>query len=203
MSPSLGFRFDADAYRYSKSVDILKDTLSAALRGLRDQRATLQEEYNQYEEGGVRIGEWEDDGVKLWDQADVYAFQIDATDEAIANLYKPYVIAFYHNWERNLARRANLKDKPNHTVLRDALSKMGVTLPDRLDAVRDLTNALKHNSDYFGRKLLKSWEELLPMNFSPRKEENLTDWYELINISGNQMLEIIATVRKAYPDVST
>ena len=68
--------FNPHGYDYGRSLTVLDDTLTAAERGLEERRSTIQAEYDAYEASGKRLGQWEEDG-KIWDQADVYEFDLE------------------------------------------------------------------------------------------------------------------------------
>lgn len=197
--------FDAHGYDYGRSLAILDDTLTAAEQGLEDRRARLAADLADYETSGVRIGEWADGGQKIWDQSDVYEFDIELVDEGLANLRKSYVIAFYHSWERMVGRWADVGSKANHKELRRAVENKGVGPHPRLDAVRDLNNALKHNSKDYGAALIASWPEVLPPGFAlgddyGKDDKVKIDWFSLVTISHEQMREIIVALRASGPE---
>lgn len=197
--------FDAHGYDYGRSLMILDDTLAAAERGLEHKREGLVADLADYEASGSRIGERADDGSKIWDQSDAYASEIELVDEGLANFRKSYVIAFYHSWERMVGRWANVGAKADHKELRQAVQDKGGKPHPRLDAVRDLNNALKHNSEVYGAALLKSWPEVLPPDFGlpdnySKSDSAKINWFSLIAISGEQMREIIDALRASGPE---
>jgi hypothetical protein len=197
--------FDAYGHDFGRSLMILDDTLTAAEQGLEEKRARLVEEFANYEVSGKRIGEWDEDGRKVWEQSDIYQFDLELVDECLVNLRKSYVIAFYHTWERMVVRWAGVGQRANHNELRRGVESKGVRPHARLDAVRDLNNALKHNSRGFGANLIQSWPELLPPNFYVTKnymidDRFLIDWFSLITITKEQMREVIAALRASGPE---
>lgn len=103
-----------------------------------------------------------------------------------------------------VGRWAYVGIKADHAELRRGVEKKGINPHARLDAVRDLNNALKHNSRKYGADLLRSWPELIPEGFTlPGGYEGGTgwvDWFAVILINDAQMREIIAALRASGPE---
>lgn len=199
-----GLGFNVHGYDYGRSLMVLEDTLVEAERGLTQKRERTLAEAAEYEAKGERIGEWADDGRKIWDQSDAYNFDLELIDEGLANIRKAFVIALYHSWERMVGRWAEVGAKADHAELRRGVEKKGVAPHVRLDAVRDLNNALKHNSRKYGADLLNSWPELTPEGFAlPDGYEGgngWVDWFSVITIDDKQMREIISALRASGPE---
>lgn len=92
-----GLTFDVHGYDYGRSLMVLEDTLVEVERGLREKRERTLAEAAEYEASGRRIGEWADDGSKIWDQSDAYSFDMELLDDGLVNIRKSFVIALYHS----------------------------------------------------------------------------------------------------------
>lgn len=190
--------FDTAGYDLERGIGILQDSLKAALDALEDKRRLTVKQYEDYDAGLAAgtiepEGEWED-GLCIWEKSQFFDFDIEMIDETVVAVRKAHVMALYHHWERTIARWARREtliaaevEKPNHGHLRTALLSAGITPHHLLDAIRDLNNALKHNSDDFGAKLVKSWSELLPSGLQSGPD---IDWYEVITLKETDVRQI-------------
>jgi hypothetical protein len=198
-----GLSINLQGYDYGRSLMTLSDTLTATERVIAEKRAGIEANLAAYNAGGVFIGERED-GVTIWEQSDAYEFELELLDESLIVLRKSYVILLYHSWERMVGRWAKLGPKPNHKELVEGMEKKGIKKHPRLDALRDLNNALKHNSKTFGAGLLTSWPEVLPAGFS--LPENYRDpavrpnWFEIITVTPDIIDEVVATLKASGPE---
>lgn len=199
--------FNTFGYDLERGIDILQDSLKIALDALEQKRRDTEQEYENYEAGVAagtieREGEWED-GVRLWEKSQFYDLDIEMIAETVEAVRKAHVVALYHHWERTISRWARLENlipadvaKPNHGHLRNALLGAGIVPHHRLNAIRDLNNALKHNSDEFGAKLLKSWSKLLPPNFQGGPG---ADWYQAITLTDADVRLIAEALKRSGP----
>jgi hypothetical protein len=198
-----GLSFNAIGYDYGRTLMTLSDTLTAAEQGIAGKRAAAELDLATYNAGGEFIGEREE-GFTLWEQSDVYEFDIELLDESLVALRKSYVILFYHSWERMVGRWAKVASRASHDELVAGMEKQGIKKHARLDAVRDLNNALKHNSKAFGKALLKSWPEVLPPGYTlPADYDNPAirpDWFEIITITPDIIQEVVETLRASGPE---
>ena len=195
--------FDTIGYDYGRTLMTLSDTLTATEQGIAGKRAAVELDLAAYNAGDEFIGEHAE-GITLWEQSDVYEFDIELLDESLIVLRKSYVILFYHSWERMVGRWAKVGSKANHDELVAGMEKEGIKKHARLDAVRDLNNALKHNSKACGKALLKSWPEVLPPDYAlPADYDDPAtrpDWFEIITITPDIVQEVIATLRASGPE---
>lgn len=191
--------FNATGYRFGVALSMLREALLAAERGLRAKRSDIEKKLAKYEQSGEFIGEYEDDH-KLWEQSDFYKADIEQINEALADVRKPYVIALFHTWERMaLSYGKPRSGKPSYSDLKLALEAKGVRIHPELNAVRALNNALKHNSQEFGPKLLQMWPELLPMHARENPFRDPDDWYGKIKINDEHILRIIEILKESGP----
>ncbi|GEM_PF-2365813 len=199
--------FNTSGFELERGIGILQESLKAALDALEQKHQDTVREYEDYEVGVAagtieREGEWED-GVQIWEKSQFYDFDLEVIAETVRAVRKAHVVALYHHWERTIAAWARYEkalpegvDKPHHGHLREALLKAEIVPHPRLNAVRDLNNALKHNSEDYGKKLLISWPELLPSNFKPRA---YTNWYELITLTDSDLSVIAEALIRSGP----
>lgn len=199
--------FNTFGYDLERGIDVLQDSLKTALNALEEKRRETDKEYDDYEAGVAAgtiepEGEWED-GVRIWEKSQFYDLDMEMIAETVEAVRKAHVMGLYHHWERTIARWARREDlisaavaKPNHGHLRTALLGAGIVPHQRLDAIRDLNNALKHNSNDFGAKLMKSWPELLPPKLQGSPS---TDWYQIITVTDADVRQIADALKQSGP----
>lgn len=149
------------------------------------------------EHGGEWIGEQDEEGNLLWDQATVLDMHIEAREEALMDLRKAFVMALYHHWERAIQTATGGKPG-NHKGLVKLANEKGISLHPRLASILALANTLKHNSDKYGTALCQSWSDVFGAHFRPRPEGK-TDWYAAIRLTDAHILEVSDIVAASGP----
>lgn len=201
------------AIEFERGMDLLRSSLKAAEESLEANRSETQRKLDEYE-AGVANGEppdeiWEED-VKVWDQSHAYQSDIMMIGDALHTMRKAHAIAAYHMWERAIQTWTKAPPFSQHEQLVALAESKGATMHVRLSAIRDLNNALKHNSEKYGPLLLESWRELFRPLFTKTLDERLkelkdgasksrVDWYGAITISAQQMNEILDALRASGP----
>lgn len=198
---------------FERGLDILQDSLDAATSALESNRQSIQQKWDEYEDAvanGAHPNEvWEDD-YKVWDQSLAYESDIRMIYETRDIMVKAHVIAVYHLWERIVRAWTKAPAGADHKKLVKLVEAKGITVHPRMDTVRNLNNALKHNSEKYGPALLASWPELFRARF--RKDIGVrlakiradpaaskVNWHEEITITADQMNEIMDAVRASGP----
>jgi hypothetical protein len=119
-------------------------------------------------------------------------------------------VAAYHLWERIVRSWTKAPAKADHEMLVKLVEAKGITVHFRMAAIRDLNNALKHNSEKYGPALLVSWPELFSARFREGIRHRLAkisgdptaskvNWHEAITINSDQMDELMDAVRASGP----
>ncbi|UKK84100.1 hypothetical protein L7H23_16255 [Sphingopyxis sp. BSN-002] len=122
--------------------------------------------------------------------------EIDTKVEAQEALRKAFVIALYHHWERS-ARKWTGDDRRDHSKLAIAVEALGDPIHPRLEAVRDLTNLLKHDNDKWGQQLIETWPDVVS---GPRGHAGgRTDWYRAVRLTDAHMTEAFNIVGASGP----
>lgn len=198
---------------FERGMAILRDSLDAVTAALEANRTDTQKRWDDYEQavenGAPREEVWEDE-VKVWDRSFAYQEDILMIVETGDMMRKIHVIALYHLWERIAGAWTKASSKADHKKLVRLVEAKGIAVHPRMDAIRDLNNALKHNSETYGPALLKSWPELFTPRFRDTIEErrkkisanpsaSRIDWHEAISISPGRMDEIFDAVRQSGP----
>lgn len=193
--------FNFVGWVFESGLDVLERSFRTAFDALENQIAKARHEEAVYLEHVQLTGESEierdDDGIILWDKEDVLGYEIEFAEDAGMALRKAFAIAIYHHWERSIRDWTEATHR-SHSDLAERAVEKGATLHEKLGAVRDLVNALKHDSKRLGNKLMKSWPAVFPVRFQPTE---LTDWYEAIHLTNDQVFEVIEIVRQSGPDV--
>ena len=191
------FTFDSVAHSYQETLSILEETLSAAREGLRQKKIDKFNKLSEYESSGEFIGE-EEDGRIIWCQSDIYRYDIDTIDEAILDLNKIYIPAFYHAWERMVIKWAAPKKDFTHIGLKKALQAKSVNTHSRLDDICNLNNLIKHNNSKYAKLLFQSWPEI----FNHRDIIIHSNFHSGFLINDEQMSEIIHALKHSAPPIS-
>jgi len=113
-------------------------------------------------------------------------------------LRKAFVIALYHHWERAI-RASAAGANGNHDKLVKRAQAKGILIDARIGALRDLVNALKHDSDRCGKALLSSWPDIFSPNFQPGTLK--TDWYRAVSLKDHHVVEAFEIVSGSGPIV--
>lgn len=200
-------------FDFERGLSILDQSLSAATGALELNRAAVQKQWDDYEAavaaGAPEDVEWDDD-IKVWDRGMAYENDLHMIQDAHGVMRKAHVIALYHLWERVVRGWTKAPASADHKRLRKLVEAKGIKVHPRLEAIRDLNNALKHNSEKSGPELLGSWPELFSDEFKSGIAERLDkartdpqrpmiDWFEAIRINDGQMAEVVLALRTSGP----
>lgn len=198
---------------HERGLAVLRESLDAATGALESNRITIQKEWDKYEDavanGAAPDVIWEDD-VKVWDQSFAFEDQLHMIDETLDIMRKAHVIAVYHLWERIVRSWTKAPSGASHNKLVKLVEAKGVKVHPRMSAIRDLNNALKHNSEKYGPAVLDSWPELFSERFRSGIGERLervradpdaskVDWHDVITIRPDQMAEILEAMHASGP----
>jgi hypothetical protein len=201
------------ALDFERGLAVLRSSLDAATGALEANREAIQKDWDGYEDAlnnGVPADEiWEDD-VKVWDQGHAHENDIRLILETREIMLKAHAIAAYHLWERIVRSWTKAPAKADHEMLVKLVEAKGITVHFRMAAIRDLNNALKHNSEKYGPALLVSWPELFSARFREGIRHRLAkisgdptaskvNWHEAITINSDQMDELMDAVRASGP----
>ncbi|MBW0151435.1 MAG: hypothetical protein KXJ53_09505 [Phenylobacterium sp.] len=191
--------FNLLGFAFQQGVDWLESGFGTAAAALAQRHAEVAAELQAYEAGvaagGARIGEWED-GVRLWEQDQLLALQMDDLEESLMDLRKAYVLAAYHHWERGARRWTRLGSHAKHLKLVAVTRELGYPIDARLTGLYDLVNTLKHNSGVWASKLASSWPAVLKGD--PAARPGL-DWYHLVELDDRDVHEVCSIVRASGP----
>lgn len=196
------FNFNMLGFAYEQGVDSLETGFTTAAAGLVARREDLHRALEAYEAnvaaGGQRVGE-EEDGHWLWEQDQLLTVQIEDAAGTLQDLRKAYVLAAYHHWERTARQWTRVSGHAKHDKLVAATLSLGYPVDERLAALRDLANTLKHNSTVQAAKLALSWPELLKVDPAHRPD---LDWYSFILLDDRHVCEACEIIRRSGPNVS-
>ena len=186
-------RFNVLGFAYQEGIKRLAEGFISAGAALHDAVAKATAALDAYESdvaaGGQRIGEWED-GVCLWEQSDLLQMRIEDAQD----VRKAFALAAYHHWER-WARRWTRSTHNKHDRLTAQTLQQGYAIDPRINALRDLVNALKHNNPVWGDALTRSWPEVVT---SYRAGVDM-DLYEEIELSDVQVTAIFDVIANSGP----
>lgn len=220
----VALRFNLLGHDFEHGLMILSDSLLAATDALKSKSAQIANNYQKYEArlaaGEPPEGEWDEDGVKIWERSEFFRFDLELINEALNTLRKAYVIAVFHHWERVIRRLTGLSGHETFDRLVESAAARGQPIHARLTLVSDLNNTLKHDSMRAGPKLLKSWPGVFPPGYADRlaKREAAAaaraaqglgdggmhyDWHDAVQLSQEHMDEVFAIVRESGPRANT
>ncbi len=193
--------FDLQGYAFQGGLDVLRASFQCAARALAGVAEQTKNEaigyQNAVDRGGEWIGEQDEDGNVLWDQASVLEMRVEAAEEALMVLRKAFVIALYHYWERSVRLWTDSADDANHCKLVSRALGKRLPIDPRLGAIQDLVNMLKHNNDRWGKKLLQSWSDVFRPGFQALPGK--TNWYEATYLMERHVLEAFDIVAASGP----
>jgi hypothetical protein len=153
---------DMGAYTYSEGLKAIGLMYHAARGALSEQRTDLDamaREYDRHtESGGTPIGEWDEEGNRLWDQEDHYRLQQLVIDDAMEELKAATVIAIYHHWERSIPFSSDSTQRRHDELKKDAHAQNIALHPD-IDALCFCANYFKHGSVKWLKKLVDRWPD--------------------------------------------
>ena len=184
--------WDFQHYVYTRGIDTLKRAYLAATSALQSEIARIETEALEYEtalaNGGEWIGERDDEGYPLWDQSQIYSFEVQDAELAICEVRKAFVIAFYHHWEHSAAIWRG--SAGSHSELVCYCEKQGYGPSPHIDALRYLANFFKHGknskTDWLN-KLRAKYPEFMPRNVDfvfGLSDSDLDDIADIVLASG-------------------
>jgi hypothetical protein len=193
--------FDAQGYWFQEGLKVLRSSFHSAVEALEGGVKNAQSQAAQYsasvDAGGERIGERDEDGHVLWDQEDVLRMRLETCEEALMALRKAFVISVYHHWERWIRAWTGSGHSADHDKLVRRAIEKGLIVHEKLDAVRNLTNVLKHNKGTSGENLWATWSDLFSPDFRPRQRGS--DWYSAVHLRNCHILEILDVAAQSGP----
>lgn len=165
--------------------------IDAALDAIRDYRQHI-------ESGGKVIGEWDEDGFRVWTQDQVLEFDLTSAEEAAMALRKAYALQLYHFWERSAHAWTLSKPNTSHTELVEKTIAAGYPVNDRLNAVKHLANTLKHGNPKHGKMLYETWNAVVALP-PPSNPSMVGDWYSVIKLTDADLRDIGRIVATSGP----
>jgi len=180
---------------------VLRKSAASGLTALAHEVRALERQLADYRRNGEFDGDCDEDGVVLWDRADLLSHEIAFAYGALMELRKAFAIAAYHHWERSVQLwiEIDAPDKKNAREYKDiskAASKIGYPADVELPRVNALANMLKHNSKNSGTRLLQLWPDILlpqAQNFTNPThrvsdvqlgDEHLNEIFDIVSRSG-------------------
>lgn len=142
--------------------------------------------------GGLQIGEWNEDGTRVWDQEQVLEFDAESMNLAARAHRHAFVVAIYHHWERAAWVWAGRPAKVDHARLARWTRDRGYPVDDRLEPVRHLTNLLKHDNPRWAGMVFKVWPEVLPWYPLDHRPRSFAEEVFLTDDHVREVLEIVA-----------
>ena len=188
-------------YHFERGISALEKGYIAARDSLDNEIKRVDAEAEAYEkslsEGGEWIGETDEDGRTLWDQSQVYEQEISEIYLASSEVRKAFIIALYHFWEDSVARWMKRDGKQ---ILHSDMEKFCISegygpLTD-LDAVRHLTNHLKHGRNS-GTDWLAALNKKYP-SFLPTRQSPFSGFYRDA-VGEDTLYKVIAAISASGP----
>jgi hypothetical protein len=199
----VAFYFDFSAYEFQQGLRAIELMWTAAIEALRVQDAEVVRKMNEYNkhlaEGGMPIGEWEDDHL-LWDLDGKLQLDRVAISEAQFELHAATTIALYHHWERHVPN-PKLTANRDYRSLRCDLSKSGAAMHDDFEALYRSANYLKHGSSKHLLALSNSFAHRFRTLSNVPKEQNQT-WVRKIGLEAEHVNWFIQIVRQSQRPVT-
>ncbi len=189
--------FSVHGWMYESGIDCLRDSFTAAAKGIQDKRREETEAWEalvQSEDYRDQL-EFAEDGSTLFDPADVYNYKMETLEEAYAELRKAFAMAIYHYWERKIRVFCKLSDG-KHAELEAAAEKLGIEIPADFGRVHRLANALKHNNRGSLNALHRVWSEVSGVLFEARGHR---DWYAGIVLNDEHIYYLFDLTKQAGP----
>jgi hypothetical protein len=199
------FTFNLLGYSYQSSLRTLRLSYDSAREALENEVERAAESafaYQQAQEQGAEfVGEKDEEGYTVWDQQDVLNYQHEMAQDALRSLRRAYAISLYHQWERGARAWTEAKKDAKHDELVAAVEALGIRVDPRLHILRMAANVLKHDSDYWGQKLIEADSALI--GGVTLKIANVTDWYEAVVISEERVTGFFDAVQASGPTADT
>jgi hypothetical protein len=178
-------------WQFDRAIETLRRGYIEAIAALDRELDKVQTDLLEYEEsvrnGAEPVGEWDEDGFVLWDQARMLQLEVETLDGARMALRKAIVIQLYHLWERSARQFTKGRQDDSHAKLVGRLAAIQCGVHDRLVAVQHLVNTLKHGSGKSGNRLAEAWPEVV------RSTVAFDDWYDRVTLSDGDV-EAIAEI---------
>jgi hypothetical protein len=182
-------------YAFDSGLGILREGYKSAAAALRADIERVKAEAAAYEASDEFIGERDDDGYVLWEQNQVLDMQRETAEEALMAFRRAYAIVLYHFWEREIRTFTESGASADHEKLVKRAGEKGFPIDARLNAVRDLANALKHNK---GANLQASWPEVLTLHARTGQPRN---WYDAIQPTDEHLTEAFEIIAGSGPQI--
>jgi len=189
-------------YTFQEGINVLRQSFISARDALNRDVELAREEAIGYQEsvdqGLIEPDIEYEDGIAILDHADVLQMHVETAEDGAMALRKAFVIAAYHLWERS-ARGWTKSEHGKHPKLIALTLAQGYPISQKLDAVRDLVNLLKHAREKWGIDLMASWPQVFAPSFqgSPK-----TDWYEAVSLTDEHVFEVFETLADSGPTTS-
>lgn len=194
------FNFDLRGYVFLSGIDVLRQSFASArealVRDIHRSRKAIAEHEEALARGEPWVGERDDEGNIIWDQAQVLDLDVEIAEDAAAALRKAFAISLYHHWERSALIWTG-RTNENHDKLCLLVTAQGIPIDPKLGAVRDLVNLLKHSNEKWGTALQSSWSSMFRSSF--RLGQVRTDWYDAVQITDQHMMEIFEIITASGP----
>lgn len=187
--------FDMRGYAFKAGLDVLREGYASASKALTADVERVKSEATAYEASDEFIGEHDDEGNLLWEQGQVLNMQQETAEEALMALRKAFVLVLYHHWERAIRAYTGSGKSADHEKLVRRARDNGFPVDGRLDVVRDLANALKHDK---GARLQESWPEVLTLG---ARSHQPRDWYEAIRLEDTHVVEVFEIIAQSGPKI--
>jgi len=197
--------FNMEGYAFESGLKVLRDSYLAANIALAEAEGRACDALTSYEEDVAKTGQWigevdDETGCVIWDHADHLRFDIENSRLAAWAMRNAFVLAAYHHWERAALVWSGNPDA-RFPELVAATTRRGYSVHDRLQQVRVLANAIKHNKDHSGDRLSAAWPAVLRPGF--RKHPIRTDWYDAIQLDAQTMEDVFEIVAGSGPTADT
>lgn len=199
----VNLRVNMQAVFFASGLDVIEQGYNAAVSGIGREINRRKVAYSDYlrslESGIPPTEERDEDGNLIWSLDQFLEAEIEIAEEALKSFRNAYAVAIYHHWERS-ALQWTAKKSERHDKLVQLVRAMGYPIAERLNAVRDLVNLLKHNNSRWGIELYESWRDVFPDNFRVPEDGALqTSWYDAVALNADHINLILETIRKSGP----
>jgi hypothetical protein len=198
----VSLNFSVVGYKYQRGLDALIASYhhsNSALTDRAHRNLVLEAQYGDLiEQGGPEIGEWDEDGFRVWSQDQVLALDVEIAEAAVGELRKAFLIAIYHHWERAI-RVVTGDMKAKHADLIKKAVNHNISISPELERVVRAANALKHNNDKRGGELHDIWPEVFGgLFFKPKPG---IDWYAAIDLDDKHIEMAVNAVAASGPQI--
>ncbi|MGV4878172.1 hypothetical protein [Acetobacter indonesiensis] len=160
MPTKLPFVFSPRGYIYQSGLNCIWLAAQSGQNSLQEAISSKEMELETYKEGGVFVGERDEDEDVLWEKNEILELDIERLQEALLELRRSFVLTAYHYWETSVYKwyhQENPQTKSvnlgNYGKLKCALKDLGKKDPalkniphDNLCIVCHISNIIKHTS---------------------------------------------------------